>query len=67
MSAGLNDDPSEDVSTAGDVLSQVGDTADNIAPSVAPDRKTKSQRNKEKAERVKVWNEGNKITQNFII
>lgn len=54
MSAGLNDDPSEDVSTAGDVLSQVGDTADNIAPSVAPDRKTKSQRNKEKAERVKV-------------
>lgn len=55
MSAGLNDDPAdddptEDVNTGNE---NMADAADDIVLSVAPERKTKSQRNKEKAERLK--------------
>jgi len=55
MSAGLNDDPTEDAATEDTQPDHAttGETTEDITPSSAPERKTKSQRNKEKAERIK--------------
>ena len=49
MSVGLNETQTEEV----DKVSE-SELAEESAPSVGPERKTKTQRNKEKIERVKV-------------